>query len=43
MTEQRDMYGYLHDQTIRMMNLGITGTEIAETIELPPKLATAWH
>lgn len=22
LTEQRDMYGYLHDQTVRMMNLG---------------------
>ena len=22
LVEQRDMYGYLHDQTVRMMNLG---------------------
>jgi alkyl sulfatase BDS1-like metallo-beta-lactamase superfamily hydrolase len=35
---QRDLYGYLHDQTLRMLNLGLTGPEIAETIELPPAL-----
>lgn len=23
LAEQRDMYGYLHDQTVRMMNLGV--------------------
>ncbi|CAL5873620.1 uncharacterized protein PFLUO_LOCUS7901 [Penicillium psychrofluorescens] len=41
--EQRDLYAYLHDQTIRMMNLGMTGTEIAEKITLPPSLESAWH
>jgi alkyl sulfatase BDS1-like metallo-beta-lactamase superfamily hydrolase len=41
--EQRDMYGYMHDQTVRMMNLGMTGTEIAEQIQLPPALERAWH
>lgn len=40
---QRDLYGYLHDQTVRMMNLGMTGIEIAEQIQLPDKLATSWH
>ncbi|MEU6442424.1 alkyl sulfatase dimerization domain-containing protein [Streptomyces sp. NPDC047046] len=43
LSEQRDMYGYLHDQTLRMMNTGRTGIEIAEEIELPPALAKAWH
>ncbi|KFY47553.1 hypothetical protein V496_10591 [Pseudogymnoascus sp. VKM F-4515 (FW-2607)] len=43
LVEQRDMYGYLHDQTVRMMNLGMTGIEIAETIKLPPRIAQAWH
>ncbi|KAJ6124369.1 hypothetical protein N7471_011686 [Penicillium samsonianum] len=43
MEEQRDLYAYLHDQTIRMMNLGMTGTEIAEKITLPPSLESAWH
>ncbi|ORY72129.1 beta-lactamase [Pseudomassariella vexata] len=41
--KQRDLYGYLHDQTVRMMNLGMTGIEIAEKISLPPKLQSEWH
>ncbi|MFJ6568845.1 alkyl/aryl-sulfatase [Streptomyces sp. NPDC091292] len=41
--EQRDLYAYLHDQTLRLANQGRTGIEIAELIELPPALATSWH
>lgn len=40
---QRDLYAYLHDQTLRMLNRGMTGAEIAEVIELPPALENAWH
>jgi alkyl sulfatase BDS1-like metallo-beta-lactamase superfamily hydrolase len=40
---QRDMYLYLHDQTLRMINQGYTGAEIAEMIETPPALAEQWH
>jgi alkyl sulfatase BDS1-like metallo-beta-lactamase superfamily hydrolase len=40
---QRDLYGYLHDQTLRMMNAGLVGSEIAEAIQLPPALENAWH
>ena len=40
---QRDMYAYLHDQTLRLMNLGYVGSEIAETLEMPPALAEQWH
>ncbi|MGB3887486.1 alkyl/aryl-sulfatase [Gordonia sp. (in: high G+C Gram-positive bacteria)] len=40
---QRDMYAYLHDQTVRMINAGYTGTEIAEQIQLPPELENAWY
>jgi alkyl sulfatase BDS1-like metallo-beta-lactamase superfamily hydrolase len=43
MSEQRDLYGYLHDQTLRMLNQGYTGLEIAERIELPPALRDVWH
>ncbi|GAA0450099.1 beta-lactamase-like protein [Paractinoplanes deccanensis] len=43
LAQQRDLYAYLHDQTLRMLNQGLTGAEIAETIELPPELAGAWH
>ena len=42
-SEQRDLYAYLHDQTLRMMNLGLNGTEIAEKFQLPPKLRDAPH
>ncbi len=39
---QRDLYGYLHDQTVRMLNKGLVGPEIAEEIVLPPALENAW-
>ncbi|QBI54060.1 alkyl/aryl-sulfatase [Streptomonospora litoralis] len=42
LAEQRDVYGYLHDQTLRMMNSGATGDEIAEELPLPPGLERAW-
>ena len=41
--KQRDLYTYLHDQTLRLLNKGHTGAEIAELIELPPSLAEEWH
>jgi alkyl sulfatase BDS1-like metallo-beta-lactamase superfamily hydrolase len=41
--KQRDLYSYLHDQTLRLLNKGHTGPEIAELIELPPSLAREWH
>ncbi|MER6987599.1 alkyl sulfatase dimerization domain-containing protein [Saccharopolyspora hirsuta] len=43
LAEQRDMYAYLHDQTLRMLNRGMTPLEIAEEFELPPGLQRAWH
>ncbi|HET9649677.1 MAG TPA: alkyl sulfatase dimerization domain-containing protein [Microlunatus sp.] len=43
MEQQRDLYAYLHDQTVRLLNTGLTGIEIAEDFELPPALDTAWH
>jgi alkyl sulfatase BDS1-like metallo-beta-lactamase superfamily hydrolase len=42
LTVQRDLYLYLHDQTLRMMNQGLVGAEIAEAFELPPALEAAW-
>jgi alkyl sulfatase BDS1-like metallo-beta-lactamase superfamily hydrolase len=42
LTIQRDLYAYLHDQTVRMMNKGLVGSEIAEQITLPPALENAW-
>jgi linear primary-alkylsulfatase len=43
LAKQRDLYAYLHDQTLRLLNKGHTGAEIAELIELPPSLAGEWH
>lgn len=43
LSTQRDLYAYLHDQTLRMLNEGLTGPEIAERMALPPALEHAWH
>ena len=40
---QRDTYGYLHDQTLRMLNQGYNGTEIAEMIQMPPAIEQKWY
>jgi alkyl sulfatase BDS1-like metallo-beta-lactamase superfamily hydrolase len=43
LTLQRDAYAYLHDQTVRLMNRGLTGAEIAEELtEFPGELGRAW-
>ncbi|MFJ9471146.1 alkyl/aryl-sulfatase [Streptomyces caniferus] len=41
--EQRDAYAYLHDQSVRLINAGLTGSEIAEELRFPPALERAWH
>ncbi|MBS0411258.1 MAG: MBL fold metallo-hydrolase [Proteobacteria bacterium] len=41
--QQRDLYKYIHDQTLRMANHGMTPLEIAEVLALPPSLAAEWH
>jgi linear primary-alkylsulfatase len=43
LTLQRDLYAYLHDQTLRLLNKGLVGAEIAEQLQLPPALENAWH
>jgi alkyl sulfatase BDS1-like metallo-beta-lactamase superfamily hydrolase len=43
MTSQRDLYKYVHDQTLRLMNHGLTAPEIAETLILPRSLAQEWQ
>ncbi|MFJ9084126.1 alkyl/aryl-sulfatase [Streptomyces sp. NPDC102384] len=40
---QRDLYAYMHDQTLRMLNNGLTAPEIAEEIQVPPALENSWH
>lgn len=38
MQRQRDVYKYIHDQTLRMANLGYTPNEIAERLKMPKVL-----
>ena len=38
LTRQRDLYRWLHDQAMRLANLGHTPDEIAAQVELPPGL-----
>ncbi|MFF4607726.1 alkyl/aryl-sulfatase [Streptomyces sp. NPDC001339] len=42
LADQRDLYAYLHDQTLRLLNEGLTGAEIAEELRLPPGLDQVW-
>jgi alkyl sulfatase BDS1-like metallo-beta-lactamase superfamily hydrolase len=43
LSEQRDLYRVMHDQTVRMMNHGLKPAEIAETMAMPKSLAKLWH
>lgn len=40
---QRDSYKFIHDQTVRMMNQGLTPDEIAENFTLPERLSSQWY
>ncbi|MDO9295999.1 alkyl/aryl-sulfatase [Bradyrhizobium sp.] len=40
--KQRDLYKFIHDQTVRLLNHGLTPTEIAEKLKLPASLAGEW-
>jgi alkyl sulfatase BDS1-like metallo-beta-lactamase superfamily hydrolase len=41
--KHRDAYKFLHDQSVRLMNQGLTGPEIAERLILPPVLGREWY
>jgi alkyl sulfatase BDS1-like metallo-beta-lactamase superfamily hydrolase len=43
LAKQRDLYGYIHDQSLRLINRGLGPAEIAEQLELPPSLEREWH
>jgi alkyl sulfatase BDS1-like metallo-beta-lactamase superfamily hydrolase len=40
--KQRDLYKFIHDQSVRLLNQGLTSTEIAEQLKLPASLANEW-
>lgn len=39
---QRDLYRYLHDQTLRLMSKGLTPAEIGEALMMPSMLSRQW-
>lgn len=43
LAKHRDAYQYLHDQTVRLMNAGLTGDAIAARIRLPEALRKEWY
>ncbi len=40
--KHRDMYKYIHDQSVNLMNKGYTGVEISNMVKLPPELDKQW-
>ncbi|ETX05245.1 MAG: hypothetical protein ETSY2_24135, partial [Candidatus Entotheonella gemina] len=42
LAKQRDVYKYLHDQTVRLINYGLKATEIAEQLTMPQSLENEW-
>lgn len=43
LANQRDMFKYIHDQTLNLINKGFTQDEIAEQLKLPDVLANEWY
>ena len=41
--KQRDLYKYIHDQSVNLMNKGYTGIEISNMVKLPPELDKQWY
>jgi alkyl sulfatase BDS1-like metallo-beta-lactamase superfamily hydrolase len=42
MKKQRDLYKYVHDQSLHLINQGYTMLEVAEKLKLPPSLTQEW-
>jgi alkyl sulfatase BDS1-like metallo-beta-lactamase superfamily hydrolase len=40
--KQRDMYKFIHDQSVYLLNRAFTPNEIAETLKMPASLANDW-
>jgi len=41
--DQRDMYKFIHDQSLYLLNQGYQPLEIADKIKLPDSLAKKWY
>jgi alkyl sulfatase BDS1-like metallo-beta-lactamase superfamily hydrolase len=42
LASQRDLYKYIHDQTLHLANMGLTPLEIAEELRLPDAIGLEW-
>src|SRR5262249_28445 len=42
LNKQSELYKYVHDQSVRLMNEGHTGVELSNMIKLPPELDKEW-
>ncbi len=42
MKKQRDLYKFINDQSLRLLNHGYSANEIAETLRLPASLENEW-
>ena len=43
MINTASVYKFIHDQTLHYVNLGLTSTEIADTLQLPERLDRVWY
>lgn len=43
LSKQRDLYKFIHDQTLHRMNQGYTMTEIANGLKVPKSLSDEWY
>lgn len=43
LADQRDLYKFVHDETLRLANKGMTSLEIAEVLRLPEGLERQWY
>lgn len=43
LTLQSDTYKYIHDQSVRLFNSGLTPNEVAEQIKMPAALSNTFH
>ena len=41
--KQRDLYGFLHDQTLHLANQGVTIGQVHNRLRLPPSLDQEWY
>lgn len=42
LNKQRDLYKFIHDQTLNLINKGYTANDLGNHLNLPPELADEW-